>query len=88
MTAGTERRPRLSPEMTGFLANIAFACVVFGAGMILGRHSMAKHLTSDPCPGTGVCGPYEVEGRFFYIVPQGQWERLKESVLSPWEYDS
>ncbi len=88
MTAGTERRPRLSPEMTGFLANVAGQCVVFGVGMVLGRHLMAKHLTGDSCPRTGVCGPYEVDGRFYYIVPQGQWERLKESVLRPREYDT
>lgn len=74
--------------MTGFLANVAGQCVVFGVGMVLGRHLMAKHLTGDSCPRTGVCGPYEVEGRFYYIVPQGQWERLKESVLRPREYDT
>jgi len=78
----------LSPELTEFLANVAYFAVLIGGGTTLGRHLMAKHLTSDPCPRTGVCGPYEVEGRFYYIVPQGQWERLKESFLRPREYDS
>jgi hypothetical protein len=78
----------LSPELTGFLASAVGHIVVFCVGMVAGRHLMAKHLTSVPCPRTGVCGPYEVEGRFYYVVPQAQWERLKESVLRPREYDS
>lgn len=78
----------MSPEMTEFLANFTLDCVILGVGLAMGRHLLAKHLTSVPCPKTGVCGPYEVDGRFYYIVPQAQWERLKESVLRPREYDT
>lgn len=65
---------------------ICSAAVV--VGQLMGRHFLAKLLTSDPCPRTGVCGPYEVDGRFYYLIPQAQWERLKERALGPLEYDT
>lgn len=78
----------MSPELTRFLADVAYFAVVLGGGAMIGRHLSVRHLTGHPCLRTGVCGPYELEGRFYYVVPQGQWERLRTSVLGLMEYDS
>ncbi len=66
--------------------SLLIAIPSFVLGSLFGARLARAHLTSSPCPRTGVCGPYDVDGRFFYLVPQAQWERLKASVLAPMEY--
>lgn len=68
--------------------SLLIAIPSFALGIAFGARLVRAHLTGLPCPRTGVCGPYDVEGRFYYLVPEAVWERMKISVLSPMEYDT